>query len=124
MTPAQQKTINWLANGKTGVSSKTMAFWLAFSIKMDDAYHPLDPADLDRCLMLLDQVPELRPHLSQMRLLGPYWDALVTNWECIERSHLDEVGLGWTKARSAPKTYDLMQSVYAPVDRRRRRTQG
>lgn len=120
MKPAQQKALNWLANGETGTSSKTMAFWLAFSIKMDDGNHPLDPADFDRCLRLLEWVPELRPQISQMSLLGRHWSALIASWDAVEQCHLQEVGLGWSKARIAPLTYDLMQQVYAPVDGRRR----
>lgn len=111
MTPAQQKTLDWLAHGETGISSKTMAFWLAFDIKMKDGCHPLDPADFDRCLRLLDAVPELRPHLANMAKVSPQWARLVKHWADVEQCHLDEVGLGWAKARSAPITYDLMQRV-------------
>lgn len=111
MTEAQLKTIGWLANGETGLSSETMAFWLAFDVKKDDDSHPHDPDDLDRCLMLLDAVPEMRPHLPRMAEISPEWAALVANWDVIERSHLDEVGLGWTKAKSAPKTYELMRAT-------------
>lgn len=111
MTPAQQKTIDWLANGETGISSKTMAFWLAFDVKMSDASHPLDPTDFDRCLRLLDAVPEMRPHLPRMAKVSPQWARLVKHWDEVERCHLKEVGLGWTKARSAPETYYLMQRV-------------
>lgn len=111
MTPAQRKTLEWLANGETGVSSKTMAFWLAFDIKMEDGCHPWDPADLDRCLRLLDRVPEMRPHLPRMAEISRVWSAMIDRWEEIERCHLDEVGLGWSKARCAPKTYELMHSI-------------
>ena len=120
MTPAQQKTLEWLAKGETGTSSKTMAFFLGFDIKMKDAYHPLDPADFDRCLRLLARVPEMRPHLHRMEVLSKYWAALIRSWDAVEQCHLQEVGLGWSKARTAPLTYDLMQQVYAPVDGRRR----
>lgn len=55
MTDTQIKTIHWLCHGKTGLSSKTMAFWLAFNEKLEDGRnYPHDPADFDRCLRLLD----------------------------------------------------------------------
>lgn len=111
MSPGQMKVIHWLANGSTGISSKTMAFWLAFEIKRDDNGHPHDPADLDRCLRLLEAAPWLRPSLSRMREMSPAWAALVDRWTEVEACHVDEVGIGWTKARSAPKTYDLMRSI-------------
>lgn len=111
MTPAQQKTLEWLANGETGTSSKTMAFYLGFGIKMEDRCHPLDPADFDRCLRLLDCVPEMRPLLFQMGQISEEWERLVARWDEVEACHLKEVGLGWSKARNAPVTYDLMQTV-------------
>lgn len=116
LSPMQQQTIEWLANGETGISSKTMAFWLAFDIKMEDGCHPWDPADFDRCLKLLEWVPEMRTQLYRMKEISPQWAALVTRWSDIECSHLEEAGIGWWKARSAPKTYELMKSVLRTAD--------
>ncbi len=116
MNILQTKTVKWLATGSTGSSSEAMAFWLAFGQKTADNYaHPHDPDDLDRCLRLLDAVPELRQYLHCMSEVSPYWSALLNNWEAIETSHLNEVGLHWCKARSAPKTYALMRSVLDAV---------
>lgn len=120
MTPAQQRIIEWLANGETGLSSEAIAFWLGFDVKPKDSWnYPHDPADLDRCLRLLDRVPEMRPHLPRMAKLGRGWAALVKRWDEIEASHVAEVGVGWTKARSAPLTYKLMRSILDPVERTR-----
>lgn len=111
-TEAQRKTLEWLANGSPGLSSKTMAFWLGFDVLVEKGRnYPHDPADFDRCLQLLNAVPEMRPHLHRMADLSPAWKKLVARWDEIERQHLAEVGLGWTKARSAPMTYDLMKAV-------------
>src|SRR5690348_9189841 len=110
-TPAQTRTLEWLANGETGMSSETMAFWLGFGVKPECISHPYDPDDLDRCLRLLFVVPEMRPHLQKMAELSEAWKRLIAHWDEIEQSHLDEVGLGWTKGRAAPKTYALMQEV-------------
>lgn len=119
MNDAQQRTIRWLANGETGTSSKAMAFWLAFGERMDDTYnYPHDPADFDRCLRLLTQVPEMRAQLPRMAEVGPEWAALVGRWDEIEACHLDEVGLGWSKARRAPRTYELMSSIIRPIEKR------
>lgn len=108
----QRKVANWLIHGRVGLSSKTMAAWLAYGEKFEDGHnHPHDPDDLDRCLNLLNTVPELRIFFPNMAALSKTWAALVENWDEIERSHLDEVGLGWTKARSAPKTYALMRMI-------------
>jgi len=52
--------IKWLANGETGMSSKAMAF-TALGVKYKNAcYYPYDPADLNRCLLLLEAAPIVR----------------------------------------------------------------
>lgn len=115
MTDTQMEVIKWLANGRTGISSKTMAFWLAFVIKPEDCGHPHDPADLDRCLRLLAAAPGLRADLPSMRGISPHWSALIDRWAELEASHINEVGLGWTKGREATKTYALMRSILDPI---------
>ena len=110
MTDTQKQVVNWLATGQVGLSSKCLAMWLAFGERAEP-YAPADPDDLDRCLKLLKKAPGLRPLLPKMAEVSAEWAALVHRWEDVEASHLDEVGLGWTKARSAPKTYILMQGI-------------
>lgn len=108
----QRKTLRWLADGETGESSETMAYWLAFNVKRGRGVsHPLDPADFNRCLKLLDAAPELRHELPRMMELGPVWSALVLRWTEIEICFLDEAGLDWKKATRAPNTYALMRSI-------------
>ena len=116
MTPAQQRTIKWLVDGEVGQSSKTMAVYLAFGVCPKQPSHPLDTADFDRCLQYLQMVPEARPGIPRMADISPEWGALAKRWNEIEASHLDEAGLGWWKARSAPRTYSLMQSVLGSVE--------
>jgi UTP:GlnB (protein PII) uridylyltransferase len=111
LTEMQRRTVWWLANGHVGMSSKTMALWLAFGEPTQDRSHPHDPDDLDRCLYLLKAVPQLRQVLPRMAEVSPVWAALVARWDDIERSFLDEVGLGWSHGHSAPKTYRLMREV-------------
>ena len=103
----------WLANGRRGISSNTMFTHITGidAMQRSSKSHPHDPDDFDRCLLLLDAVPEFREHLQKMRTCSKKWAALVDNWTSIEVSHLGEVGLGWKKARSAPETYKLMKSI-------------
>lgn len=113
MTETQKQVVQWLATGRVGLSSKCMAMWLTFGERAEP-YAPADPDDLDRCLKLLDKAPGLRPLIPKMAEVSKDWAALVPRWDEVEASHLAEVGLGWTKARSAPKTYDLMASILRP----------
>jgi hypothetical protein len=112
---------SWLITGRRGGSSDTMFSRLTGVdvLRGHSGNHPIDPDDLDRCLSLLYVVPELRPLLRNMSDVSPQWAALVDRWDEVESSHLNEAGLGWTKARSAPRTYALMQDILA-----RSRAQG
>jgi len=106
----ERRIAEWLANGETGSSSRNMAFWLGFGVKAkrDWFFSPCDPADFDRCLRLLEVVPELRERIPEMAELSVGWERIVARWDEIEASHLNEVGLGWTKGEEAPRTYQLM----------------
>lgn len=105
--------VHWLANGRRGISSNTMVQHLTGIATLGKwaGDIPHDPDDLDRCLKLLEAVPSLRPLLPRMGTYSKRWAALISRWEEIETSHLEEVGLGWTKAKSAPKTYALMTLI-------------
>lgn len=120
MDSTQTAVIDWLANGEVGVSSKCMAMWLGFGKRIRDPFggHPHDPDDMDRCLKLLHHAPGLRELLPKMAELNKTWAALVAQWDEIEAMQLDEIGLNWTKARSAPKTYALMQKAIESAKKR------
>lgn len=109
MSEIQSKVLNWIATGRVGASSKTMAM-TACGLPSDGSY-PFDPSDFNRCLMLLEAVPEVREHFDKIAALGIVWGRLIGRWAEIEACFLDEVGLNWSKAQSAPKTYDLMKEV-------------
>ena len=109
MSQIQTKVLNWIAAGRVGASSKAMAM-AACGLPNDDSY-PHDPDDLNRCLLLLEAVPDVRDHFDKIAALGVVWGRLVKRWADIEASFLDEVGLNWSKAQEAPKTYALMREV-------------
>lgn len=110
--------MSWLASGRRGISSNSIVQHITGMQTLRDGWRvgiPHDPDDLDRCLQLLEAVPLLRLALPEMATASPLWAALIARWAEIEASHLAEVGLGWTKAKSAPKTYALMRSVIDPA---------
>ncbi len=112
----KDKILNWFANGQTGLSSKAMAKAVA-GINEGRVDHPGDPDDLNRCLLFLKAVPEARLHLDKVSLLSDYWKALIERFEEVEESFINEVGFDWSKAKSAPKTYALMKSIFEPIER-------
>ena len=112
MNQLQHRTVDWLIHDKVGLSSRTMAAWLGFGEKFEKGTnYPHDPDDLDRCLAYLHAVPEARALIPKMAELNPVWAALVEHWDDIERQHLDEIGLGWSKSHCGAKTYALLRHV-------------
>lgn len=108
----------WLASGAVGSSSKFMAC-CALGIEYEDferAPYPHDPSDLDRCLKLLVAVPEVRQAFDKIAAASETWAALIARWDELERTFIEEAGIGWSKARSAPKTYKLMKSIIEPIE--------
>lgn len=113
----RDKILHWFATGRVGASSKAMAN-AACGLPQDPLWgpsYPHDPDDLNRCLLLLAVAPEIRHNWDKIAALSPTWSRLVERWDEIEASFLEEVGLNWCKASSAPKTYDLMQSILRPT---------
>ena len=107
--------LDWcLTSDNKGVSSEAMA--AAFLDKKQSRKyrcHPSDPADFNRCLLLLRYAPEARDHMDKIAALSDVWKTLVDQWGELERCFLTEVGLNWSKGRelSATKTYAMMKSL-------------
>lgn len=109
----KDKILRWLASGRTGLSSKTMAF-AALDMHQDDQWgiwHPLDPDDFNRCLILVTRVPEIKEHFDKIAKLSPAWKSIIKNWDTLEKCFIDEVGFDWCKGHRAAKTYDLMKKM-------------
>lgn len=110
----ERDILQWLTTDDTGTSSKTLAY-RALGMRWRGEDVPVDPADLNRCLLLMERVPWVRLYLPDMAQVSPRWAALVARWDEVEKSFIEEVGLNWERARSAPRTYDLMQSILDAV---------
>lgn len=106
----KEKILQWLATGEVGLSSETMAF-ASIGLKSRGAY-PLDPADLNRCLLLLRDVPEIRGFFDRIAAISNTWNRFIQRWELLENTFLEEAGLDWSKSMLAPRTYALMNEVH------------
>lgn len=109
-----QKVVYWLATARTGMSSKCLAVTLLNGgpITTADKSHPHDPADFERCLTLIQAVPELRERLPIMKDVSKYWSSLIDQWSEVESTFKNETGFPSRIVNSAPQTYELMQSIY------------
>lgn len=114
---------HWLAFGERGVSSNTIVEKITKLPSLGDfwASHPADVDDLRRCLLLLDQVPELvEPFKTVMPLVSPYWAALVKSWTELETMLSDECPR-WRERRefrACIKTAQKMETILTIVSKR------
>lgn len=109
MTKTQYAIARWFAEGEVGASSRCMAS-VVIRVKTDGSY-PLDPDDLNRCLKLVKAAPGVKRHFHRIRKLGKEWRAVIDHWGELEKMFIEEAGLDWSKARSAPKTYHRMKAL-------------
>ena len=109
-----QAAVRWLASGERGASSNTIFSHLTGIDALNGGWQgtPYDPADFRRCRLLLEQVPELKPHFHRMREVSPQWANLVDQWETICAT-MDEEAPDWRDGRGqiARKTYDLIKAA-------------
>jgi hypothetical protein len=103
--------VEWLAGGERGISSNTMVTHLFGINALGDwpwPSHPHDPADLRRCRLLIQQVPEVGRELPRMATCSAEWAALVAHWD--ELCALLDKELRDPR-RSAPLTYRRMREL-------------
>ncbi|MHB1642044.1 MAG: hypothetical protein ACYCS8_05215 [Acidithiobacillus sp.] len=81
-----KEAIRWLAIGQHGMSACSI-FWKTTGVKPDliksleyPRHHPVDPDDLGRCRLLLEQVPCVADRFESMAHAGLIWEALVEHW--------------------------------------------
>ena len=108
----ERKILEWMAKERTGLSSKAMAY-ASVDLLPPSKMTPSDPSDFNRCLNLVHEVPEIRDHFPKIAKLTPEWLAFIANWDRIEKSFINEVGLNWCNRSSAPITYQLMKDLRA-----------
>lgn len=108
--------VDWLARGERGISSEAIVtHCLGVDCTKRHVWwsnHPLDPADLRRCLLLLDTVPEARAELHRIASVSRAWRSLYENWDELESLLREEIGedlpfRNW----SAPRTYSRMREL-------------
>ena len=110
MTETAKRIGKWLADGETGLSSECMAS-VALGANPRRVHHPLDPADLNRCLKLLRAAPGVRRAFPKIRRLSKPWRAAIDHWDELEALFVEEVGWDWEKRREARRTYDRMKEL-------------
>jgi hypothetical protein len=79
----QDRALRWFAAGHTGLSSEAIAGFMLWGEKKKDI--PWDSSDFERCVRLLNEIPEWRERLPEMAEFIPAWSGLVEQWSELER---------------------------------------
>lgn len=112
--------IEWLRSGERGTSSEAIFARMTGVPVGSPSFRsspPGDPADLRRCRLLLECVPEWAGRLEEMTSVGPGWKRIVAYWNEL-CALMDAEAPTWRDASNpgrAPKTYALMSAVLYPV---------
>jgi hypothetical protein len=106
-----QEAFKWLQGRDTGMSSKAILGHMVSGVS--DGSTPSDPADLGRCLRLLEKFPQWKPRIGEMAQYGATWATYVKHWSALETMMSDEVGIDWSKGGSALLTYEYMKALQA-----------
>lgn len=101
----------WLLDGDVGMSSRAIYCHMTGAPDKEGYCYPRDPGDLNRCLLLLELIPEWQPRMSEMAAHGKQWAGLANNWSELTGCFINEVGLDWCNGKRAPDTYALMKQV-------------
>jgi hypothetical protein len=101
--------VDWLQNGERGISSDTI-FERMTGLDVGTEWHdvPYDPADLRRCRLLLETVPEFHARIGEMRTVSAAWSRLTDRWVAL-CSLMDEETPNWRDGEGdASKVYAAM----------------
>lgn len=110
------EAIEWLATGQRGMSAEAIFTHLTgIRLRSDGKCHahPHDQADLRRCRLLLEAVPELQGRIGEMALLSKEWADLAGAWDDL-CAQMDTETPDWRdRAGRAPRTYEMMKQILA-----------
>jgi hypothetical protein len=110
--------VTWLSVGERGTSSEAiferMTGLPMANVRLRGAA-PRDPADLRRCRLLLEAVPEWRARLGEMTSADGWgWDVLVPAWDDLCAT-MDADAPDWREGSgNAPLTYRKMTALLYP----------
>lgn len=106
MTQTQQdlRPFQWITGADTGISSRTL--WAAMTGVQGGRFdQPYDPADLGRCIRLIELMPEWESRLDEVPLVCPKWQWVVEHWEELKALYYEELSEG---TGLAPRLYQRM----------------
>ena len=114
MNKTETNIVRWLAGPNTGLSSEAMAYCY-LGIQRAGRYsgteHPLDPGDLNRCMLLVELVPEIKEKFDDIAKLSWQWAEIIGAWDELRDLLESEVGPPQDATGLAHKTYARMKEL-------------
>lgn len=102
----------WLGAGERGASSNAIFHAVTGVETGATTEWPYDPADLARCRLLLEAVPEFNaPFRARMPALNPQWAGLVAAWDSLCAT-MDREAPRWRAGEGrCPETFTAMRKI-------------
>ncbi len=110
-----ERLFYWAINGDTGSSSRAIAAKLGRASELahgNGKAHPIDTADLRRCLLLLRRIPEFHRGIDGMSGVSPTWARIVARFDELVALFEEETGIGLERAPT-PHTSALLATLIA-----------
>lgn len=114
MGEIEKAVLIWMSEGETGLSSMSLARETAglphpTKGSFGGIWAPSDPADLRRCRLLIEAVPEARQAVDRLAEKHDGWRGLAADWNEINRLYDEEAATGWKN--DAHPTYRAMKKA-------------
>lgn len=106
----ERQALMWMGGSDTGISSLAIVS-AALGVDHRSDSPPYDPADLGRCLRMIQVMPWAARGLSVLRQENAQWGRLVDRWDELRGLMDIEVGIDWSKGDTAPNTYIRMKEL-------------
>ncbi|MGL4600312.1 MAG: hypothetical protein ACRCVE_02145 [Plesiomonas sp.] len=104
------KILRWASKHSVGVSSSTMA---SIAVGLDKPFygssfcHPWDPSDFYRCMILVEEVPEIRDYFDDISSKCKTFKPIIDHWDELVSMLMSEMRNG----RDAPETYKRIKEL-------------
>ena len=92
------------------MSSECMAL-VSCGIEPKYTCTPSDPSELNKCIKLVEAVPEVLARAVRISEISEEWHNLMNHWNELVYLFHSEVGKDWAISSSAPKTYARMKEL-------------
>jgi hypothetical protein len=104
-----KRLVKWFVSGDTGKSSKAIVGVMEGVSPCDKFHgcHPSDGGDFGRCYRLLEEIPEYKTRIDEMKPVSPEWEVLVNHWNELSEMH-----------RRKGDMYKRMKELFATCPRR------